>query len=57
MDETAFPILLADAMRRLDALDGITLDADDMNSDLHASAEFRAHLCVVMAKRAVQALV
>ena len=40
-----------------DALDGITLDADDMNSDLHASAEFRAHLCVVMAKRAVQALV
>lgn len=36
------------------ALDGISLDPDDMNSDLHASAEYRAHLCVVMAKRAIQ---
>ena len=35
------------------ALDGISLDADMMNEDLHASAEYRAHLCVVMAKRAV----
>jgi len=39
------------------ALDGITLDADMMNEDLHASAEYRAHLCVVMARRAVQALI
>lgn len=38
------------------ALDGITLNADDMNADLHASGEFRAHLCVVMAKRAVERL-
>ncbi|MCB1694018.1 MAG: xanthine dehydrogenase family protein subunit M [Pseudomonadales bacterium] len=35
------------------SLDGISLDPDDMNADLHASAEYRAHLCVVMAKRAV----
>lgn len=39
------------------ALEGISLDADVMNEDLHASAEYRAHLCVVMARRAVQALV
>lgn len=39
------------------ALEGISLDADMMNEDLHASAEYRAHLCVVMARRAVQALV
>lgn len=36
------------------ALDGITLDAADMNSDLHASAEYRAHLCVILAARAVR---
>lgn len=36
------------------ALDGIKLDASDMNSDLHASAEYRAHLCVVLAARAVR---
>ena len=39
------------------ALDGITLDPDDMNADLHASGEFRAHLCVTMAKRAVEKLI
>ncbi len=38
------------------SLDAISLDADDMNSDMHASAEYRAHLCVVMAKRTVTAL-
>lgn len=37
----------------VEALEGITLDAGEMNSDLHASAEYRAHLCTVMAKRAV----
>ncbi len=37
----------------IEALADIQLDATDMNSDLHASAEYRAHLCVVMARRAV----
>ena len=37
------------------ALDGLTISADDLNSDLHASAEYRAHLVMVMAKRAVAA--
>ncbi|MRG70284.1 carbon monoxide dehydrogenase [Alphaproteobacteria bacterium HT1-32] len=37
------------------ALDGITVDASGLNSDIHASAEYRAHLVGVMAKRAVQA--
>ncbi|MBT3622950.1 MAG: carbon monoxide dehydrogenase, partial [Gammaproteobacteria bacterium] len=36
--------------------EGITLDAGEMNSDLHATAEYRAHLCTVMAKRAVRKL-
>jgi carbon-monoxide dehydrogenase medium subunit len=38
------------------ALEGIAVDAGDMNSDLHASAAYRAHLVGVMAKRAVQSL-
>lgn len=38
------------------ALDGITVPADDLNSDSEASAEYRAHLIGVMARRAVQAL-
>lgn len=38
------------------ALDGVSIDPDGLNSDLHASAEYRANLCVVMAKRAVSAL-
>jgi carbon-monoxide dehydrogenase medium subunit len=37
------------------SLDGILLAADDLNDDIHASAEYRAHLCTVMAKRAVDA--
>jgi carbon-monoxide dehydrogenase medium subunit len=37
------------------ALDGIEVNGDDFNSDLHASAEYRAHLVTVMAKRAVTA--
>jgi carbon-monoxide dehydrogenase medium subunit len=37
-----------------DALEGISIPADDLNSDLHASAEYRAHLVGVMAKRAVK---
>jgi carbon-monoxide dehydrogenase medium subunit len=37
------------------ALDGITLSSANMMSDIHASAEYRANLVVVMAKRAVAA--
>ncbi|CAH2604282.1 Carbon monoxide dehydrogenase medium chain [Rhodovastum atsumiense] len=36
-----------------DALDGIVTPADGLNSDIHGSAEYRAHLIGVMAKRAV----
>jgi len=34
---------------------GIKVKPDGLNSDLHASPEYRAHLITVMAKRAVQA--
>ncbi|HET6468095.1 MAG TPA: xanthine dehydrogenase family protein subunit M [Geminicoccaceae bacterium] len=37
------------------ALDGLTADASGLNSDIHASAEYRANLIKVMAKRAVEA--
>lgn len=37
-------------------LTDLTVDAADMNSDLHASADYRAHLVNVMARRAVEAL-
>jgi carbon-monoxide dehydrogenase medium subunit len=37
------------------AIDGIRVDPSDMNSDIHGSAEYRAHLVSVMAKRAVAA--
>jgi len=39
------------------ALDGITVPADDLNDDLHASATYRAHLVGVMAKRATAAAI
>lgn len=35
------------------ALAGLTVPADGLNSDLHADADYRAHLIGVMAKRAV----
>ena len=38
-----------------DAQDGVTLPGEGMNSDIHGSAEYRAHLVIVMAKRAVAA--
>ncbi len=37
------------------AIDGITAPEDGLNDDIHASAEYRAHLVSVMAKRAVAA--
>jgi carbon-monoxide dehydrogenase medium subunit len=37
------------------ACDGVTIAADGMNRDLHASPEYRAHLVSVLAKRAVEA--
>jgi len=38
------------------ALDGLKIDAGDLNSDIHASADYRAHLVTVFAKRAVAAI-
>jgi carbon-monoxide dehydrogenase medium subunit len=37
------------------ALNGVAVAAKGLNSDLHASADYRAHLITVMAKRAVDA--
>lgn len=37
------------------ALDGVSIPADGMNSDIHASAPYRAHLVGVVTKRAVTA--
>jgi len=38
------------------ALNGLTVDASDFNEDVFASSEYRAHLVIVMAKRAVAAI-
>ena len=37
------------------AIDGMELDSSEMNSDIHASAEFRASLVTTYAKKAVEA--
>src|SRR6204780_992381 len=34
------------------SLEGLTIPADGMNSDIHGSAEFRAHLVALLARRA-----
>jgi carbon-monoxide dehydrogenase medium subunit len=36
------------------SLEGLTIPATGMNADIHGSAEYRAHLVAVMARRAVQ---
>jgi len=38
-----------------DAVASIKQNPNNLNGDIHASAEYRAHLVTVMAKRAVQA--
>jgi carbon-monoxide dehydrogenase medium subunit len=37
-----------------DAIASIQVSATGLNNDLHATAEYRAHLVTVMAKRAVE---
>jgi aerobic carbon-monoxide dehydrogenase medium subunit len=39
------------------ALEGLAASPDGLNSDIHADAEYRAHLIGVMARRAVQAAI
>jgi len=51
---TAFETALS-ANFSASALDGIATPADGLNSDIHGSAAYRAHLVGVMAKRAVAA--
>jgi aerobic carbon-monoxide dehydrogenase medium subunit len=38
-----------------EAAKGVKMSDDGLNSDIHASAEYRAHLISVMASRAVEA--
>ena len=37
-----------------DAVAGLKVDASDLNSDIHASADYRAHLVKVMTQRAIK---
>jgi carbon-monoxide dehydrogenase medium subunit len=38
-----------------DALNGLSVEEDGLNADIHASSAYRAHLIGVMARRAVAA--
>jgi carbon-monoxide dehydrogenase medium subunit len=44
-----------DASFTPEAVRGVHVPADELNGDMHASADYRAHLIGVMAGRAVQA--
>lgn len=48
----AFEVALSKSFAA-DAINGINVDASNFNSDMHASAEYRAHLVTVIAKRAI----
>ncbi|MEQ9449032.1 MAG: xanthine dehydrogenase family protein subunit M [Rhodospirillaceae bacterium] len=39
-----------------EALKGVVISPDELNEDLHASAEYRAHLIAIMAQRAVASI-
>ena len=52
--ESAFEAAL-DGSFSADALDGLSVDSSELNGDMHASPEYRAHLVAVMARRAVAA--
>jgi carbon-monoxide dehydrogenase medium subunit len=52
--ESAFEAALSGSFSA-DALDGLSVDSSELNGDMHASPEYRAHLVVVMARRAVAA--
>ena len=45
----------AKAALRLVSKPAIKIDAEGLTSDIHAEADYRAHLVTVMAKRAVDA--
>jgi carbon-monoxide dehydrogenase medium subunit len=49
---SAFEAALAKAWSAA-SLDGLSVGADGLNSDLHGSAAYRAHLVGVLARRAV----
>ncbi|MEI7443640.1 MAG: xanthine dehydrogenase family protein subunit M [Burkholderiales bacterium] len=51
---TAFEAALAKAWSPA-SLEGLKVDADGLNADLHATAEYRAHLVGVLARRGVAA--
>ena len=51
------PIERADlAIADAAALDGIAIGSEELNSDIHASAEYRAHCLKVLLTRAVTAI-